>query len=92
MSVEQLSRLMLKVKKSRTTKLYLGVGPLRDSSLLSVFYWAGLRLAEVVGARERRYKVSRFTKEQREDMARRGIDWTKELLIIDAYIYSRIYR
>lgn len=80
MSIEDLSMLMLKVKKDRKPmkKQYLGVNPLRDSSLLSVFYWTGLRLSEVVGDRPRNYKVSRFSKLEREDMKRKGVDWTKE--------------
>jgi len=71
---------MLKIKKDRKPKekQYLGVDPLRDSSLLSAFYWAGLRVAEIVGDRKRTYKVSRFTKPEREEMKRKGIDWRKE--------------
>ena len=78
LSIEQLSELMLKVKKDRTEKFYLGVNPLRDSSLLAVYYWTGLRLSEVVGDRKRRYKVSRFSKEEREDLRRRGIKWEEQ--------------
>jgi hypothetical protein len=75
LTIDQLSSLMLKIKKDRTENFYLGVDPLRDSSLLAVYYWSGLRLAEVVGDRKRNYKVSRFSKEEREDMRRKGIDW-----------------
>lgn len=75
MSIEQLSNLMLKVKKSRRKNNYLGVDPLRDASLLAVFYWTGLRISEVVGDRPRSYRVSRFSREQREEMKRRGVDW-----------------
>jgi len=78
LTIEQLSGLMLKIKKERKEKVFLGVNPLRDSSLLAVYYWTGLRLSEVVGDRKRNYKVSRFSKEEREDMRRKGIDWTKE--------------
>lgn len=79
LTVEQLSGLMLKVKKERTPndRHYAGIDPLRDASLLAVFYWTGLRLAEVVGDRPRRYKVSRFTPQEREDFRRKGIDWKK---------------
>jgi len=78
MSIEQLTSLMKKIKKQRTKNHYLGVDPLRDSSLLAVYYWTGLRLSEVVGDRKRRYKVSRFSKEEREDMRRSGIKWEEQ--------------
>ena len=83
LSVEELSKLMERIKKERKSKSYLGVNPLRDSSLLAIYYWAGLRLAEVVGDRKRNYKVSRFTKEEREEMKKKRINWKEQP---DAYI------
>lgn len=78
MSVDELSKLMLKVKKERKKNHFLGIDVLRDSSLLAMYYWSGLRLVEVVGDRPRTYKVSRFTKEEREQLKREGKDWKKE--------------
>jgi hypothetical protein len=78
LTIDQLTNLMMRIKKDRTEHYYLGVNPLRDSSLLAIYYWTGLRLAEVVGDRPRKYKVSSFTIEQREDMKRKGLDWTKQ--------------
>lgn len=75
MSIDQLTALMKRVKRQRIQNQYLGVDPLRDASLLAVFYWTGLRLSEVVGDRPRSYKVSRFSREEREEMKRRGVDW-----------------
>jgi len=75
-TIEQLSDLLLKVKKEpRTEHHYLGVDPLRDSSLLIIYFFSGLRLSEVVGDRPRRFKVSRFSMAKREDMVRSGINW-----------------
>jgi len=78
MTINQLTELMLKVKKDRKNKFYLGIDPLRDASLLAIFYWTGLRLAEVVGDRPRRFKVSIFSMQERINLRQQGKDWRKE--------------
>lgn len=77
MGLKQLETYMRRVKESRERKElhYLGVDPLRDKSLLAILFWTGLRIAEIVGDRERRYKVSRFTKDERLAMKMQRIDW-----------------
>lgn len=72
--VQMLGKVRTKPRKSGE-KMYLGFDPLRDSSLLIMLWWSGLRIAEIVGDRKRTYLVSRFTKSEQAAYRIQEINW-----------------
>jgi len=52
-----LDRVRVEPRVSGDPNLYLGNDPIRDSSLITVLWYTGLRITEIVGDRERTYRV-----------------------------------